>query len=328
MRFSFGIFFFLIFSASISQAQNLELSVPWSTTFGGANCTASSITVNVTWANTASPQCDSLPGRFQGSNHSGNGNFSIIDPVANFPGGGGGKGYRKYNYPHVRNSESSPLDIEFCWVGVGTCQSEIWVRAYVRYQAGYALEDDDVLLVHPNQTGGHKMIYTRDTSGNANAYIAFEYNYIFWSNGSTNIQQNGWGDWNFWNPSGATTCPGTANPTACSDGSWQCLEFHIKASSTNVAADGQADVWVNGTQRFHSTVVPWGVTTFQGFVVPSNTSGTDGNQGSGDLYEDWDDYAVSNTGQIGCPYSTGGGGGSTGGALSVRGARMKGLRGR
>jgi hypothetical protein len=251
------------------------VNLPWSTTYNCAEWDQSKGT----------PSCDGIsPG---GGWTTLNGNKEQITTDANNPGGGGGKGERHWVGPDVdgAHQNSGGLVVTFT-SGV----TEYWVRWYMRFESGFTWNNPYI--------NGYKVIYLNTAAGLKNYILigygtngSFCYRNQYPSNPAHSKNYCPSPSWGFSNIYGGNV----------SDGSWHCYEMHIKSESGYGIEDGVVEVWVDGIRRLYSTAVDHGLIgaglTQTGFLIGSNISGFLST--SVDMYVDYDDIAVSNTGYIG-----------------------------
>src|SRR5262245_35973591 len=192
---------------------------------------------------------------------------SQITPAATNPTGGGGRGFRLWRCDGF-DCNSSALSIT-----VPTAQSELWIRWYMRYQAGFN-------WAPTGQVGFSKEIYMIGNSGTD------------WTSGfvSTDAFRT-----EIYSPSIVyTTSVGwqTVNAGTRGDGKWHCYEVHVKMDTTG--SNGLLDMWIDGTKRFGSTTINFGTKgVWQHFLLGENANNP--SNGS-DNYVDYDDVAVSAAG--------------------------------
>lgn len=149
---------------------------------------------------------------------------SLITAAANYPGGGGGLGFRMF-LGDTRNDHSTALRINF-----PTPQPEIWIRYYTRYPVGqqwggiqehkifYAFTDASVAININFPQGMHAIgLQPRNTMG------------------SPDLAIGGWG----WNE---------LYGSDLGDGSWHAFEHHL-GLGTSGANDGQYQLWIDGVLR-------------------------------------------------------------------------------
>jgi hypothetical protein len=217
-----------------------------------------------------------------------------ITAAANYPGGGGGRGHRHwFGQSHATTNNSGGVSYSF------TQQvQEVYVRWYVRWQAGTKLGGDTQPIAR-----NHKVIYF--AGGNC-GYPSGCYwdiggdHFAFVVNGRSKFFGAGW-DGMF---GGSYNAP--------SDGRWIMMEIHMK-NETGGLNNGVAQWWVDGKLVVDQHDIDFaGSTGFWGFILPSNHQFTTVQGDCCDMFEDFDDVAIRTTGPIG-PVA-GGGSSSSGSA--------------
>lgn len=192
--------------------------------------------------------------------------YEQITAYANNPAGAGGKGQRRWKGSNA-GVESGGTIINFA------LQSEVWIRWYMRYQAGFKWTAlyNDILAYLDNNT------YLMFTDWDKLAIHANGTNYVSTTGGWDTIMKN------------AALDPGTGHRV--SDGQFHYYELHIK----NNGSSGVIEVWVDGVRYVSSTNVNVG-TNFSYLKIEG---GGNSPNNSGCYYVDYDDIAISNTGYIG-----------------------------
>jgi hypothetical protein len=251
-----------------------QIPVPFSTTY---NCPEQS------QATSGWVSCDGL--KKGGDWQTLNGSKEQITTAANYPGGGGGRGQRHW----VGQSSPNPNASGGIGFNFSSPVQEVWVRWYVRWQAGLKLGGNVAPIAR-----NHKAIYFAGGLCGDGSGCYFDIQGGAWAfviHGRSRPVASGW-DGMFgtsWNMP--------------SDGRWIMMEIHMK-QSTNGLANGIAQWWVDGRlvldERNH--VMTGG---FHGFLFPSNAQYTTVNGSCCDMYEDLDDVEVRTTGPIG-PVNGGG----------------------
>jgi hypothetical protein len=204
-----------------------------------------------------------------------------ITAAANFPGGGGGRGFRSMRGDGV-NQNGGALKIT-----LPSLMTEVWVRWYMRYQAGFNWANG-----RPYYT---KELYFNDMLTNAPVFVSgfsfgnFGVNKVF-PQPSDNMNSGGTpGSWN--NIMGGPV----------GDGKFHAYEVHVKMDTNG--SNGIAETWIDGVQVHRRTNVNWGGTSpgwlkgWSFFTVAINQSEIANN--GVDMYTDFDDFAVSSSGYIG-----------------------------
>jgi hypothetical protein len=80
-----------------------------------------------------------------------------------------------------------------------------------------------------------------------------------------------------------------------SDGSWNCYEVHLKADT--LENDGIAEFWVNAILQLRVNATMRTKTGWTHMLIGSNQRTANNGR---NMYADFDDMTVSNTGRIGC----------------------------
>ena len=263
---------FLLAGAVDPAGAASPVSLPWSTTFNCPEWTQSD------GISEATVNCDSMKGRLDTAwCDDGNGTLhgEQITSVANHAAGGGGRGqrhWRGYEASSVPSNSSGGISISFA-----TAQPEIWVRWYMRYQAGFKwssiLED--------------KIIYFDVLSRQTSVIVAwqdFAYSKILAQSAGSrtflSAKGKGW--------------TGTMKGEA-SDGLWHLYEVHLKMDTDG--ANGEAHMWIDGVQAISKTGIDWGSHPGWSYILFGSNSRYPNNPAC--FAADYDDIAVSNTGYIG-----------------------------
>lgn len=242
--------------------------LPWSTTY---NCSE--------WnQDQGDPVCNGL--EIAGGWKTSAGNREQITSAANYPAGGGGKGQRHWIGPGVNNNSGGT------YIGFPSGQREIWIRWYMRFEAGFQFS---------SYTGCKALYFKQAGAQNHNVFgfAAGPYGslaYIdYWGEGGANYLPSP--DYGFYQIHGNSHV---------SDGSWHCYEVHIKSETGPAANNGILEAWVDGVRRIYSTTIDHGLASeglyLHGILVGSNLNALAGDT---DRYIDYDDIAISNTGYIG-----------------------------
>ncbi len=260
------------------------ITLPWSTSFTG--CSADQL---IPVGETAVCGTNNMvaAGGYDACTPSSGGIYSD----ANYPGGGGERGWRRWTcgptgHGHARGTG-------YLWINLNS-EPEIWVRFYTRWQVGSLYSASGaryakLVYIRPfgsglvmDLIGADKMSMTvqsgRGKTGAANIFAC----------------RSGCG-WNTLNPNGS---PGAGANNG--DGSWHAIEFHFKDQSGTGTYDGVWDLWIDGIQKTHQTGIQWysgaptGVRSLQFMVNQTFPMNTDVPR-----YNDVDDIAISKTGYIG-----------------------------
>jgi hypothetical protein len=188
---------------------------------------------------------------------------------ANYPAGGGGKGFRHYRCDGT-NCNGGGLSIQ-----LPTGYTELWARFYMRYQLGFAWVNGQ-----PH--------YTKDNYVNVGTPAGWVFGIqgaASWGifNGSVGVPSS---------KSWSSTMAGTTG-----DGLWHCYEWHIQHGS-----NARIEIWVDDAQVLSTiTTMPAGSTSF--LTLGDNQDPVTGS-GAIPWYTDYDDLAFSSSGRIGCTYGT------------------------
>jgi hypothetical protein len=218
-----------------------------------------------------------------------NGNGDSITAAANNPNGGGGKGYRSMVGDGGNNSGGGFR------IWLPSVMSELWLRYYMRHQAGFGWEYD--------QPHYEKDLYFNDTAKGASVFV---FGYLNGHFGVTGVQP-GTPQYSGFNT--ADSWQGI-NGGKKGDGKWHYFEVHVKMDTNG--ANGIAETWVDGvhTSRFTNANFGGGMgySAWQYLSVAINQHFVINN--GVDMGVDYDDFAVSSNGYIG-PVNGGGGGQSS-----------------
>lgn len=217
-----------------------------------------------------------------------------ITSAANYPGGAGGRGWRRWMCGGTAGSNTSTtgsMTIDL------NNEPEIWVRYYTRFQAGMTSP-----ATWPQGAARYlKLVYIRPFGSGS----VFD---LSGTDGMTMTTQSGGGigagasfslcsscGWNTLNPNGASG----NNGYNLGDGSWHAIEFHFKNQSGSGTYDGVFDVWMDGVQKSHTTGINWdssytaGIASLQFMINQTIVNNPTA------MYNDVDDIEISNTGPIG-----------------------------
>ncbi|MBC2714608.1 MAG: hypothetical protein HF978_04795 [Desulfobacteraceae bacterium] len=274
-RFYLAILFLGCFSVvAPNSVCRAGVDLPWSTTYDCPDWLAYSDPLN----------CDGLS---KAGGQTQCGHYEEIIVEANNPLGSG-KGQRHYVGDDV-NQNSGGIMIDF-----NSLQSELWVRFYIRYEAGFAWSP---YLMYD------KLIYLwlGDGSDIHAACIPSWYNNDNFNlaaqaiNGGVNYYSEGTG-WT--NTMGGAT----------SDGKWHCIEVHMKMDTNGT--DGVGEAWIDNVKILDRHDLDWDGPTHTGFrncLIGSNQRFPSNGRC---MAVDYDDVSISNTGRIG-PIGGGGPGPDT-----------------
>ncbi|MCJ7816956.1 MAG: hypothetical protein MUP55_03815 [Candidatus Aenigmarchaeota archaeon] len=271
-----AVIFITIFFISVTPVF-AAVNLPWSTTFNCADWGGSAAGFDATLT------CDGLErgGRWGTAG----GTWDSITAAANYSGGAGGKGFRHWIGDGV-NSQGSGIKITF-----PSSVDEFWLRWYMRYETGFNWQSISYQKVWYINIG-HPNCVCWEPIGWNGTRLALLYN-------GANTPYGGAG-WDTWYAGGAIGPSGHRT----SDGGWHYFEIHLKKEVAG--GDGVYDYWFDGVLADHRTNVVFnsgGASVGVGWdhmVIDNNRYPSNGR----DMYNDFDDLAVSTTGPIG-PISTG-----------------------
>lgn len=188
-----------------------------------------------------------------------NGRADEITAAANYPGGGGGKGFRHWA-SDGQNAGGGGLGIT-----LPSPVTKLWLRMYMRYQAGFSW-----LHGRPH--------YIKDHYWRGHNQPIFGY-------------YGGWGFHASGDHGSSLTWEQSQGGTVGS-GQWNCYEYHIDQNT------GTLEFWFNGKKYMSKTGLNLGTPGLQFFALGDNQNAVAG-AGSSDFYRDYDDIAISTTGYIG-----------------------------
>jgi len=252
------------FGPGVASAQ---ITMPFSTTY---NCPEQS-EGSAGWV-----VCDGIkPG---GAWTTRNGSGEQITSAANYPGGGGGGGQRHW----IGNSSAYTNNSGGVVYSFSSPVPEVYVRWYVRWQAGLKLGGDTAPIAR-----NHKIIYFAGGLCGNGSGCYFDIQGSSWAfivNGLPYRAGKGW-DGMF---GGGLNAP--------SDGRWMMMEIHLK-NSTGGQNNGIAQWWVDGQLVLDQRNLDM-TGGYHGFYLPSNHQFTTVNGACCDMYEDLDDVAIRTTGPI------------------------------
>lgn len=212
-----------------------------------------------------------------------NGKGDELLAAANYPGGGGGLGFRHWRGDGT-NAAGGGISIS-----LPQATNEVWVRMYMRFQAGFGWV-------------GGAPLYTKDHYWGACGSGCI----IFGIQGS-----NSWGiNYNGSDNHSSSLSWAASQGGPVGDGQWHAYEYHVLKNG----ASSVVEFWFEGV-RYLSKSVNLGTATMTSFSLGENQSAVTGCPSG--CYTDYDDLAISTTGYIGPTFGTGGGGGGGGGATPV-----------
>ena len=268
-----------LMSAANPDAQTAP-NIVFQTTFADADCPYWDQKMGI-WDSAVCRTGDGMQG--WGGWTTSNGSVDSISAASNFPGGGGGKGYRSMVGTGT-NSNGGGLRIMLPYE-----MKELWVRFYMRHQAGFKWQND--------QPAYEKDLYFNDGLANAPVFV------VGYSSGLFGVLRV--------NPGGSHLTGGqsshwqTINGGPRGDGQFHSFEVHVKQDTNG--SNGIAETWVDGQLVARYTNVNWngsiGQPGWTFFSMAINQHYVDNN--GVDMYRDYDDIVVSSSGYIG-PVSGGG----------------------
>ncbi len=259
------------------SANSMAQTVPlvWQTTFDNVSCPDKPGTPGEHWRTSdyflqtpGKDPCTTTDG-IRPHQWIGNGMDDRIIAAANNPAGGAGKGFRHYRGDGTNNGGGGFR------INLPAGYSELWGRFYMRYQQGFAW------------TNGQPH-YTKDLYVN----VATPSAWVFGIQGAAS-----WGIFN-----GSTSIPSSKTWASTmggstGDGQWHCYEWHIRHGSNALI-----EIWVDNV-RVLSTITNMPPGSTDGMAVGENQNQVAG-AGSTPWYTDYDDFAFSTAGRIGCIGST------------------------
>ncbi len=203
----------------------------------------------------------------------------LITSTANYSGGNGGKGQRHWLGDGENNNSGGTI------IGFNTGQTEIWVRWYMRFQTGFAWAGYSgfkiLYLLEPSRATLNYFMVAKGS--NTFTYSTQVGDHLNWENTDAGWQQ--------------TFCGGGTT----SDGSWHCIELHLKSETGVGTNDGILQWWADGVLKGNFNNVNHGFTsggkTIGAILIGSNSKYPD--NGLVPYYVDYDDIAISTTGYIG-----------------------------
>ncbi|MBJ6727572.1 hypothetical protein [Geomesophilobacter sediminis] len=266
----------IIFAAALvfgcSGYASAAVSLPWQTTF---NCADWTQTINPG----TDPVCDGLTREGDWGPPT---LTEQITSTANNPNGGGGKGQRHWLQGQGTGTctqvdgNSGGTRIDFT-----TGSTEMWVRFYLRFQAGFNWTDyEGYKLIYFNHDGYQNFNYFQIGEWGPEGYLDYVPQF-----GSPNQPAHDQATVGY-----VTTYGQPAR------GDWHCIELHIKSESGPGVTDGVAQIWVDGILKGDHHNVDHGFKsngwTISGFVIGSNIKCINGTTPQ---YTDYDDISVTAT---------------------------------
>jgi PKD repeat protein len=208
---------------------------------------------------------------------------------ANYPLGAGGSGYRAW--VGASGTAAGGPRIAF-----NTGQTDVWVRFYLRFQTGLHFSDYwKCLYFGTNGSPSNSSCLDIGTSDGQGITV-------------TNV---GGGSTNTWtSDSGETFSKYWGGGGSSSNGSWHCVELHVKSETVHSAPyDGVTEVWIDGHRTMNITNANHGLhssgLTLTYLRLGVNMAAENSATITSDYYIDFDDFAISNTGYIGPLASSG-----------------------
>ena len=195
-------------------------------------------------------------------------NGDEITLAANYPGGGGGRGFRHWR------GDGSNVNSGGLLITLPATLPEMWIRFYMRYESGF---------------NWSPLNYTKDLYVNVTATGAFTVGFH---------SGDGFGVATISPSRNIIGSPGWAsvNGGTRADGLWHCYETHVKVNTSG--ANGIAEAWIDGRQSMSFHDVDFKMIPGWSFFGLGSNQATPAN--GGEKYTDYDDIAVSASGRIGC----------------------------
>lgn len=201
----------------------------------------------------------------------------LIVSSANYPGGGGGKGFRHWrgNGATGQNDNGGGVRIE------GFNVNEFWLRIYMRYQNGFTWGPNGI--ADPGYT---KEMRNESANGWVFGIQGGGSWGISWVGGKA-ISSKSW----------QSTMGGMKG-----DGQWHCYEFHWQNGSGS-----RIEMWVDDVKVLDTiantpsdTTASIGLGSNQNAVGDANGRSVNNGGTPTDWYTDYDDIVISTTGRVGC----------------------------
>ncbi len=250
---------FIFTSFFFPRASLATINIPWSTTFNCAESTQYNGTL-----------CDGLT--WGGAWFFGDYRTQITS-AANNPNGRGGRGARFWVGDGV-NKGTGTITVTFT-----SPQKELWIRWYMRYEAGFQwskLYYDKNLYIHTGGTHGTSVI------------PEFHYDkYVVIAQSTPDYYQV-----KSTNDGGWSSIMGGEK----SDGKFHAYEIHLKMDKDGY--DGKGQLWIDGILQASNNSVNWSnenATARQGWVWFQFNSNQNNPNNSRAAYVDYDDIAIYNS---------------------------------
>ena len=206
-----GVLAFVWIGSGITRAATVPLT--WQTTF---NCSDWNQTMGLT---AAQMNCDGMGGYGNWAT-SGHPSGDQITAAANNPAGGGGRGFR-----HWRGDGTNINGGGFS-MNLPTALTEMWMRFYMRYQAGFQWS---------------LLNYTKDVYFHDGTVLTLGFHSAnSWGVSVISPSVNLYGNYGWQSVMGNST----------SDGLWHCYESHLKAGPSGIA-----ESWIDGVLVHSNTNV-------------------------------------------------------------------------
>ena len=199
-----------------------------------------------------------------------NGSMDQVTLAANYPGGGGGRGYRHWVGDGPSNNGGG---IEIFWPAT----SEYWLRYYVRFQ----------IVSGWQQSVFMKMLYILPPG---TFYFGF-HDSVVGGHVESDSVDHGFGLGNH---------KSTVSWSVVDDTNWHCMEVHAKMNPVGGVGNGVFEFWLDGAKIYSNSSVNFTNSNgqqFSGARVGENAHSPA--NGGVDFYVDFDDFAISNSGYIG-----------------------------
>jgi len=244
------------------------VTLPWSTTFDCPD-----------WSDGSAYDCNGIT---QSGQWDLNGVYEQVDVLGNNQTGGGFKGQRHWVGDGQSGSNTGGMAVT-----LDGNPSEIWVRFYMRFPAGFVWSAPyqyqphfyKIMLIY-SATSTSKRQFTLTDDGMSiagqDAPVPVSPDGIGWDTVQVAGGQDGSGAWQ-------------------GDGQFHCYEVRMKMDTGSV--DGEFDVWIDGELKWSTVDAEFNNDTgFSSLVFGSNAEEPDN---GADVAIDYDDISISSTGYIG-----------------------------